>query len=69
MTTEAGQWLIDRARWDSGMRGFFIRVWNTGSPQDIATIVRMIEEQAREEAAKDKSCDCPYLHPKHEVQP
>jgi hypothetical protein len=44
--TEAGKWLLDKTRWDEGMRGFFTRVFQLGSPQDMATIVGMIEKQA-----------------------
>ena len=51
-TTRAGQWLLDRAHWDDGMRGFFVRINATGSPQDMHRHVLAIESEA---AAAERS--------------
>jgi len=46
-TTKAGQWLVDRTNWNDGMRGFFVRINATGSPQDMVIHVATIEREAR----------------------
>jgi len=47
--TAAGRWLVDRSRWDSGMRGFFVRINQTGGPEDMLIHVLAIEREARNE--------------------
>jgi len=45
-TTKAGTWLIVNSRWDDGMRGFFVRINNTGGPDDMHRHVLAIENEA-----------------------
>jgi len=45
--TKAGQWLLDRSRWDDGMRGFFVRINATAGPDDMHRHVLAIENEAR----------------------
>jgi hypothetical protein len=44
--TRAGRWLLDRSRWDDGMRGFFVRINATGSPDDMHRHILAIEREA-----------------------
>jgi hypothetical protein len=46
MTTEAGKYVIAKARWDEGMRGHFIRMFSITGPQDVEIMVGKIEEEA-----------------------
>ena len=46
MTTEAGKYVVGKARWDEGMRGHFIRMFSLTGPQDVEIMVRKIEEEA-----------------------
>jgi hypothetical protein len=47
--TKAGKWLVDRSRWDDGMRGFFVRINATAGPEDMLVHVLAIEEEARQQ--------------------
>lgn len=51
--TKAGQWLLDRARWDEGMRGFFVRINATGAPDDMHRHILAIEAEARRDAVAE----------------
>jgi hypothetical protein len=44
--TKAGKWLVERTRWDAGMRGFFVRINQTGGPEDMRVHVLAIEREA-----------------------
>ena len=44
--TKAGRWLLDRTRWDDGMRGFFVRINATAGPDDMHRHVLAIEAEA-----------------------
>lgn len=46
-STRAGQWLLDRSRWDDGMRGFFVRINATAGPEDMLRHIDAIEAEAR----------------------
>ena len=46
--TKAGGWLLDRTRWDDGMRGFFVRINATAGPDDMHRHVLAIEAEAAE---------------------
>lgn len=45
-TTKAGTWLVERSRWDVGMRGFFVRINATAGPEDMHRHVLAIEAEA-----------------------
>jgi hypothetical protein len=46
--TPAGRWIVERTRWDNGMRGFFVRINNTAGPEDMLNHVLAIEDEAFE---------------------
>jgi hypothetical protein len=46
-TTKAGCWLLDRANWNDGMRGFFVRINATAGPEDMLRHIIAIEQEAR----------------------
>lgn len=65
--TRAGRWLLDRTRWDDGMRGFFVRINATAGPDDMHRHILAIESEARAIDAEKMAAAMRDLFPANQI--